>query len=256
MRTRLQAVLAEDFGGVVADFARAIGAPKQRFSAWIGQHGPNRQEQSRPSAAYLDRICAATGRSAHWLVTGEGPEYARDSIPTTDLATALQARLWARAERAGISAGFLDWQFDGPADVLSWVEQTLIDTTQARSLELRSAALEAVFFALFAATGSGLDGQPRADLERRLVPMMRAMRKGDSRGLLAVRAVAEAFTSGHSGMNLKFKHVAMLDDWAFLAVRNNGGRILKVLSELLDTWEAACATLDTEQRGAGQRRAR
>jgi len=73
-RDRLRRVLAEDFGESRRAFADAIGVYESRLSAWIPKYGESRVETSLPGSGALHRICAASTRSAHWLLFGAGPE--------------------------------------------------------------------------------------------------------------------------------------------------------------------------------------
>lgn len=104
-RKRLRDVLGKDYGGSRKAFAKAVGAYQSRLSAWIPKYGEARAEKSLPSSAALFAICKATGRSADWLLFGDGPEYRRISRSLANLKDDLQivvaARVLPSAEREG-----------------------------------------------------------------------------------------------------------------------------------------------------------
>lgn len=90
MRERLQRVCDEYFDGVRQRFAVAVDVNPATITAWIGpQH---RAVKSLPTATALARICHATGVSADWLLTGQGPE--RRGTTRRDAALARDLEAW------------------------------------------------------------------------------------------------------------------------------------------------------------------
>ena len=141
MRARIRLVLAKDFNGNVSAFARAIDAPRTRINTWCTDK-EFRGDKSLPASEYIRRICEASGRSAHWLVTGEGPEYAGDLAPLEDLGLALREHLIGAAVRSGtwLTRPFVEALFPSGAAATEWAASAFADRASARARACQVAA--------------------------------------------------------------------------------------------------------------------